>query len=264
MTFDLQTFKIINMKKAFITGANKGIGLEVAKQLLQKGYYVYLGSRDFENGKEAVEKLRNEGLKNVELIEIDVTSQHSVDNARIELSRKIQVLDVLINNAGINGIEFSGDKPVMHTAIETGVDVYKKVYEVNVYGVIRVTQTFLDLLRKSSEPRIVNVSSSQGSLTLHSDPTFIHYNFKGPVYQSSKSALNMYTIVLAYELRNLPFKVNAVSPGSTKTDFNHNLGQGSVEDAGNRIVKYAIIGEDGPTGKFFSEDMNTVTGEIPW
>jgi NAD(P)-dependent dehydrogenase (short-subunit alcohol dehydrogenase family) len=122
----------------------------------------------------------------------------------------------------------------------------------------------LDLLRKSSEPRIVNVSSSQGSLTLHSDPNFIHYNFKGSVYQSSKSALNMYTIVLAYELKDLPFKVNAVSPGSTKTDFNHNLGQGTVEDAGSRIVKYAIIGEDGPTGKFFSEDMNTGTGEIPW
>jgi len=252
------------MKKALITGANKGIGLEVAKQLLQKGYYVYLGSRDLKNGKEAVEKLQNEGLKNVELLEIDVTSQDSVNNARIELGKKTEVLDVLINNAGINGIEFSDGKPVMHTATETGVDVYKKVYEVNVYGVIRVTQAFLDLLRNSSAPRIVNVSSSQGSLTLHSDPNFIHYNFKGSVYQSSKSALNMYTIVLAYELKDLPFKVNAVSPGSTKTDFNHNLGQGSVEDAGNRIVKYAIIGEDGPTGKFFSEDMNTDTGEIPW
>lgn len=252
------------MKSALITGANKGIGLEVTKQLLQKGYYVYLGSRDLKNGKEAVDKLKNEGLTNVELLEIDVASQHSVDNARIELGRKTQVLDVLINNAGINGIEFRGDKPVMHTAVETGVDLYKKVYEVNVYGVIRVTQAFLDFLRKSSEPRIVNVSSSQGSLTLHSDPNFIHYNFKGSVYQSSKSALNMYTIVLAYELRDLPFKINAVSPGSTKTDFNHNLGQVNVEDAGSRIVKYAMIGEDGPTGKFFSEDMNTDTGEIPW
>lgn len=252
------------MKSALITGANKGIGLEVAKQLSQKGYYVYLGSRNLKNGLEAVEKLKAEGLKNIEAVELDVTNQESVNNARTEIGKKTEVLDVLINNSGINGITFNGDTPIMHTATGTDVDVFKQVYEVNVHGVIRVTQAFLDLLRKSPEPRIVNVSSSQGSLTLHSDPTYIHYNFKGAVYQSSKAALNMYTIVLAYELRDTPFKVNAVSPGSTKTDFNHQLGKGSVEDAGKRIVKYVIIGNDGPTGKFYSEDMNTATGEIPW
>ena len=252
------------MKRALITGANKGIGLEVARQLAQKGYYVYLGSRNLKNGLEAVEKLKAEGLENVEAIEIDVTNQESVNTARTEIGKKTEVLDVLINNAGINGITFNRNTPIMHTATGTGVDVFKQVYEVNVYGVIRVTQAFLDLLRKSPEPRIVNVSSSQGSLTLHSDPTHIYYSFKGVVYQTSKSALNMYTVVLAYELRDMPFKVNAVSPGSTKTDFNHQLGKGSVEDAGKRIVKYAIIGNDGPTGKFFSEDMNTETGEIPW
>jgi NAD(P)-dependent dehydrogenase (short-subunit alcohol dehydrogenase family) len=252
------------MKKALITGANKGIGLEVARQLAQKGFYVYLGSRDLKNGEIAVERLKTEGLKNVEAVELDVTNQESVNSARIEIGKKTDVLDVLINNAGINGIRFDGNTPIMHTSTDTSVDIFKEVYEVNVYGVIRTTQAFLDLLKKSPEPRIVMVSSSQGSLTLHSDPTFIHYKFKGVVYQSSKSALNMYTIVLAYELRDFPFKVNAVSPGSTKTDFNHQLGKGSVEDAGTRIVKYAIIGEDGPTGKFFSEDMQTETGEIPW
>ena len=256
--------KIKKMKTALITGANKGIGLEAARQLAQKGYYVYMGSRNLKDGLAAVEKLKAEGLENIEAIALDVTSQQSVDTARTEISKKTGVLDVLINNAGINGIKFNGDTPVMHTATGTGVDVFKEVYEVNVYGVIRVTQAFLDLLRKSSAPRIVNVSSSQGSLTLHSDPTFIHYKFKGVVYQSSKSALNMYTIVLAYELRDTAFKVNAVSPGSTKTDFNHQLGQGSVEEAGKRIIKYALIDNDGPTGKFFSEDMNTATGEIPW
>jgi len=252
------------MKSALITGANKGIGLEAAKQLAQKGYHIYMGSRNLKNGLETVEKLKSEGLENIEAIELDVTDQQSVDNARTEIGKKTEVLDVLINNAGINGIKFNGDTPIMHTATGTGVDVFKEVFEVNVYGVIRVTQAFLDLLRKSPEPRIVMVSSSQGSLTLHSDPTFIHYNFKGAVYQTSKSALNMYTVVLAYELRNTPFKVNAVSPGSTKTDFNHQLGQGSVEDAGKRIVKYALIDNDGPTGKFFSEDMGTSTGGIPW
>ncbi|WP_343604082.1 SDR family oxidoreductase [Fluviicola sp.] len=252
------------MKKALITGANKGIGLEVARQLLQKGYYVYLGSRNLKNGEIAVESLKGEGLTNAEAVELDVTSQNSVNSARIEIEKKTDVLDVLINNAGINGVKFDGNTPIMHTATDTSVAVFKEVYEVNVYGVIRTTQAFLDLLKKSSAPRIVMVSSSQGSLALHSDPTFIHYKFKGAVYQSSKSALNMYTIVLAYELRDFPFKVNAVSPGSTKTDFNHHLGAGSVEVAGNRIVKYALIGKDGPTGKFFSEDMQTETGEIPW
>ena len=252
------------MKQALITGANKGIGLETARQLLQKGYYIYLGSRSLYNGIEAVEKLKAEGLKNVEAIQLDVTNQESVNAARAEIGKKTKVLDVLINNAGINGITFNDGKPIMHTATGTSVDIYKEVFEINVYGVIRVTQTFLDLLQKSPEPRIVMVSSSQGSLTLHSDPTFIHYTFKGAIYQSSKAALNMYTIVLAWELRDTPFKVNAVSPGSTKTDFNHQLGKGTVEEAGTRIVKYALIDNDGPTGKFFSQDINPEGGEIPW
>jgi len=252
------------MKSALITGANKGIGFETAKQLAQKGYYVYIGSRNLKKGVEAVEKLKAEGLENTEAVELDVTNQQSVDHARSEIGKTTEVLDVLRNNAGINGIKFNGNTPLMHTATGTSVDVFKEVYEINLFGAIRVSQAFLDLLRRSPAPPIVMVSSSQGSLTLHSDPTFIHYNYKGAVYQSSKSALNMYTIVLAYELRDTPFKVNAVSPGSTKTDFNRQLGQGSVEDAGKRIVKYALIGNDGPTGKFFSEDMNTATGEIPW
>lgn len=252
------------MKTAFITGANKGIGFETARQLLQKGYRVFLGSRDRKRGIEAVEKLISEGFSNAEFIQIDVTDTESVERARASLGEKTDTLDVLINNSGINGIEFDGDKPLMHTATETDVAKFREVFEVNLFGVVNVTQAFLDLLKKSDEPRIVNVSSSQGSLTLHSDPDFIHYRHKGVVYQSSKAALNMYTLVLAYELRDLPFKVNAVSPGSTKTDFNHQLGQGSVEDAARRIIKYATIGSDGPTGKFFSEDMNPETGEIPW
>ncbi|WP_269225054.1 SDR family oxidoreductase [Flavobacterium eburneipallidum] len=252
------------MKTALITGANKGIGFEVAKQLLQNDYYVFLGSRNEKLGNEAVEKLKSEGFNNVEAIQIDVTDDTSVNNARIELGEKMETLDVLINNSGINGIEFNVETPIMHTSTDTDVNKFKEVFEVNVFGVIRTTQAFLDLMKKSTEPRIVNVSSSQGSLTLHSDPNFIHYKHKGVVYQSSKAALNMFTLVLAYELRELPFKVNAVSPGSTKTDFNKMLGQGSVADAAKRVVKYATINNDGPTGKFFAEDMNPETGEIPW
>ncbi|GEP93349.1 NAD(P)-dependent dehydrogenase, short-chain alcohol dehydrogenase family [Chitinophaga terrae (ex Kim and Jung 2007)] len=245
------------MKFALVTGANKSIGFEVAQQLAQEGIYVYLGSRNLENGAEAVANLKAKGLNNVEALQLDITNDESVNNARKEIGRKTNVLDILINNAGIYG-----GHP--QTALESTIEQFKAVYDANVYGAVRVTQAFIDLLKKSPAPRIVNVSSSQGSITLHSDPTYKYYDYKGVVYLSSKSALNMYTVVLAFELKNTPFKVNAVCPGFTKTDFNGNRGTGTVEDAGKRIVKYALIGDDGPTGKFFSEENNPATGEIPW
>lgn len=245
------------MKKALITGANKSIGLETARQLLERGFYVYLGSRNLENGQLAVEQLKSEGFTNAEVIEIDVTDDISVKNSRLEIGRKTDVLDVLINNAGI-----SGGMP--QTALSASIDQFKAAYEANLFGVVRVTQAFIDLLKKSPKPRIVNVSSSQGSLTLHTDPNYKYYAFKGAVYHTSKAALNMYTINLAYELQNTNFKVNAVSPGFTKTDFNNNRGTGTVEDAGKRIAKYALIDQNGPTGKFFCEETNPETGEIPW
>ncbi len=245
------------MKKALITGANKSIGFETAKQLLQQGCYVYLGSREISNGQEAVEKLKAEGLNNVEVIEIDVSNDESVKEARAEIGKKTEVLDVLINNAGI-----SGGMP--QSALSASIDQFKKVFDTNLFGVVRVTQAFIDLIKQSAEPRIVNVSSSQGSLTLATDTSNKYYNHKGAVYQPSKSALNMYTIILAYELKDTAVKVNAVDPGFIKTDFNNHRGTGTVEEAGARIVKYAAIGNDGPTGKFFSEEYNPATGEIPW
>jgi len=245
------------MKSALVTGANKSIGFEVARQLAQKGVYVYLGSRNLENGIVAVNKLMAEGLGNVEVIQLDITDDESVKNARAEIGKKTKALDILINNAGIYG-------GYPQAALDSTIDQFKKAYDANVYGVVRVTQAFIDLLKKSSEPRIVNVSSSQGSITLHSDPSYKYYDYKGAVYLSSKSAMNMYTVVLAYELRDGNFKINAVCPGYTKTDFNGLRGPGSVEDAGKRIIKYALIDKDGPTGKFFSEENNPVTGEVPW
>jgi NAD(P)-dependent dehydrogenase (short-subunit alcohol dehydrogenase family) len=245
------------MKRALVTGANKSIGFEVARQLAQKGIYVYLGSRNLENGIEAVSKLKAEGLGNVEAIQLDITDDESVKNARIEIGKKTKVLDILINNAGIYG-------GYPQEALNATIDQFKATYDANVYSVVRVTQAFIDLLKKSYEPRIVNVSSSQGSLTLHSDPSYKYYDFKGAVYLSSKSAMNMYTVVLAYELKDSNFKINAICPGFTKTDFNGHRGTGTTEDAGKRIIKYALIDKDGPTGKFFSEENNPETGEIPW
>jgi NAD(P)-dependent dehydrogenase (short-subunit alcohol dehydrogenase family) len=245
------------MKKVFITGGNKSIGLETARQLLQKGYYVYLGSRNLEAGQQSVNDLKAEGLENAEAIQIDVTDEVSVQAAQATIASKTEVLDVLINNAGI-----SGGMP--QSALRSGAEQFLKVYQTNVLGVARVTQAFIEMLKKAPEPRIVNVSSSQGSLTLASDPTNIYYQYKGVVYQSSKAALNMYTICLAYELSDTNVKVNAVDPGFTKTDFNNHRGTGTVQEAGQRVVKYAIIGEDGPTGGYFSEELNPETGVIPW
>ncbi|WP_066834590.1 SDR family oxidoreductase [Rufibacter ruber] len=246
------------MKSALITGANKGIGFETARQLLQKGFYVYLGSRELENGREAVRRLHAEGLTNTEAIQLDVTDDNSVKAVREEIGKKTEVLDVLINNAGING----GRPP--YTALEAGADQFMAAFNTNVVGVARVTQAIIDLLYQSAEPRIVNVSTSVGSLSLQSNPSWPAYDYaKYAVYGSSKAALNMYTVHLAYELRDTAFKVNAVCPGYTKTDFtNHNGGE--VAEAGKRIVKYALIDQNGPTGKFFSEETNPATGEIPW
>ncbi len=245
------------MRKVLITGANKSIGFETARQLLQRGYYVYLGARDLEKGLKAVEKLKAEGLNEVEVIQIDVSSQESVNAARAEIGRKTAVLDVLINNAGISG-------GLPQTATGTDIEVFKKVFDTNLFGVVSVTRAFIDLLRAAPQARIVNVSSSMASLTLNSDPAWQFYHHKGAVYLPSKTALNMYTVNLAYELRDTPIKVNAIDPGFIATDFNNHRGTGNVEEAGARLVKYATIGDDGPTGRFFSEENNPETGEIPW
>ena len=245
------------MKIALITGANKSIGFETARQLLQQGFRVFIGSRSLDNGQQAVDKLRAEGLTEAVAVQLDVTSAESVQAARAIIGQQTEVLDVLINNAGING-------GLPQTATGVAISKFEEVYATNIFGVVRVTQAFLDLLQQSAQPRIVNVSSGMGSLTLHTDPTWKYYHNKGAVYHTSKAALNMYTIILAYELRDTKVKVNAVDPGFTATDFNNHRGTGTVEEAAQRLIKYALIGEDGPTGKFFSEENNPETGEIPW
>jgi len=238
------------MKKVLITGANKSIGLEIVKQMLDLGYYVYLGSRDLQKGEEAAEKLKS---ANVEVIQIDVIDPASISAAR----NKIDALDVLINNAGI-----SGGFPQMPSTYDT--ENIRQVFETNFFGTINVTLAFFDILKKSEAPRIVNVTSGLGSATLHTDPSWKYYEIKSAAYGPSKTALNAYTIVLAYELKDTAFKVNAVDPGYTATDFNQHRGTGTVPDAAARIVKYATIGEDGPTGGFFSDDNNPETGVSPW
>ncbi|PUV24529.1 SDR family oxidoreductase [Sphingobacterium athyrii] len=245
------------MKTVLITGGNKGIGFETAKLLLNKGLFVYIGSRDMEKGDEAVKELNNNGFQSVKAVVIDVTDLETILSVKSIIQNEQGKLDILINNAGI-----LGNFP--QSATDVSIEILKDVYETNVYGVIRVTQNFLDLLKKSDEPRIVNVSSSLGSLTLHSDPSYPFYNVKPFAYNSSKTALNMFTVHLAYELKDTVFKVNSVCPGYTDTDFGNHIGTGKVEDAAKRLVKYALIDNDGPTGRFFSEETNPNTDEIAW
>lgn len=243
------------MRSAFITGANKGVGFATAKQLLKKGFHVYVGSRNFQNGLQAVGKLKAEGLTNVEAIQIDVTDDNSVKNARTQIGKKTDSLDVLINNAGIGG-----EYP--QNASEISIDNLRTVYETNFFGVIRVTQHFIELLRKSDEPRIVNVTSGLGSLTNHSDPNAPYYefyrDFKFMAYCSSKTSLNAFTVMLAYEFRDTAFKINSVSPGFAATDLT-NFSGNNPDEAVNAIIKYATLDQNGATGKFVGEE-----GEVAW
>jgi NAD(P)-dependent dehydrogenase (short-subunit alcohol dehydrogenase family) len=241
------------MKKVLITGANKSIGFETARQLLEKGYFVYLGSRDLKNGEVAAATLKAAGYENTKCIQIDISDPASVAAAR----QQVDSLDVLINNAGI-----SGGFP-QNTAA-TPIDTIRKVFDTNFFGTIDVTQTFIDLLKQSDEPRIVNVTSGLASLTLHSDPSWKYYPVKGAAYGPSKTALNAYTLVLAFELKDTAFKINVVDPGYTATDFNQHRGPGTVEAAAKIIVKYATVGADGPNGKFFSNDVDGDSDESPW
>ncbi len=242
------------MKTALVTGANQGIGFETARQLARQGYFVYLGCRNPDNGAAAVKTLAEEGLQTA-WVQLDVTDQASVDAAAAAVAKQHPVLDALVNNAGISGIWLEAGQPYP-------VDDMRRVFETNVFGVVRVTQAFLPLLSKSDAPRIVNVTSGLGSLTFQSDPNWRYSRFKHPAYVPSKAALNGYTVVQSAQLAPRGFKVNAVDPGYTATAFNRYTGTRPPEDAAAFVVKAATLGTDGPTGRFLSEELPN--GELPW
>jgi NAD(P)-dependent dehydrogenase (short-subunit alcohol dehydrogenase family) len=235
------------MKNVLITGANKGIGFETAKQLAQLDYAVYLGSRDKSRGTEAICKLKDLGIPNVQLLLIDVTRIESIREARQELESRIEALDLLINNAAI-----AGEQPQQLATID--MKDLRKVFETNFFGAVQTTQEFLPLLERSPNPMIINVSSELGSLTRHNSPQRNPNWDLYDAYGSSKTALNAFTVALANACRKTKFRINSVTPGYTATDLNGFGGIQTAEQGARYIVNFAIRGADAPTGKFFKEE----------
>ena len=246
-----------NKKIALVTGANQGIGLHVAKELVANGYTVLLGSRNHENGVKAATSIGADA----HAIQLDVTDKGSVTAAANHIEKEYGKLDLLVNNAGISQ---AGKPGTLEEVIARGqasiasLDEVKAVWETNVFGVLTVTQAMLPLLHKSAAGRIVNVSSGMGSLTLNADPSFPYRQGFGAVYGASKTALNAITMAFAIELEKTNIKVNAVTPGFTATALNNFQGTDTIEVGALAVVK-AALDEDGPTGTFTGPD-----GIFPW
>ncbi|MFJ8363453.1 SDR family NAD(P)-dependent oxidoreductase [Streptomyces sp. NPDC093984] len=235
------------MTTTLITGANKGLGHETARRLLAAGHTVYIGSRDADRGRRAAERL---GARTVL---IDVTDDASVAAA----AKAIEAdggLDVLVNNAGI---EERGEANTVTGAAGTTADLMRRLFETNVFGLVRVTHAFLPLLERSSAPVVVNVSSGLGSLTRVTTPGTPAYAYPGVAYPTSKAAVNMITVQYAKAYPTM--RINAVEPGYTATDLNGNTGTQTVEEGAEIIVRMAQVGPDGPTGGYFD-----TAGPLPW
>jgi NAD(P)-dependent dehydrogenase (short-subunit alcohol dehydrogenase family) len=235
---------------ALISGANKGIGFEIARGLGAKRIKVLVGARDAARGQAAVDKLKAEGA-DARLVKLDVTDRGTIQGAAEWIEKEFGRLDILINNAGIG--EW-GAKPSTVSLAKV-----REVYETNLFGPMALIQAMLPLLRKSKHGRIVNVTSSLGSMGMASNPDSPVSQFLSLGYSTSKSALNSMTVQFANELKDTPIKVNAICPGYCATDLNGNSGPRSAAQGAIAAIQYATIGEDGPTGGYFNED-----GPIPW
>jgi NAD(P)-dependent dehydrogenase (short-subunit alcohol dehydrogenase family) len=237
---------------ALVTGANKGIGYEIAAQLARLGMTVLIGSRDRKRGEEAAAALRVAG-GNVRCVVLDVTDMATIRTAVEDISEQCHRLDVLVNNAGVTG---------PRGLCTADLDVVRAVFETNVFGVVAVTNAMLPLLRRSSAGRIVNLSSSVGSLARTSDLTSPFAAVPPSAYGPSKTALNALTIQYAKELRSFGILVNAADPGGAATDMTRSLGyqmSRSAARAASVAVRLAVLGADGPTGEFFDDQ-----GRVPW
>lgn len=238
-------------KVALITGANKGIGFEIAKQLGMLGFTVLIGARDTVRGARAAALLRSLGV-NASPLELDVTDATTIAAAAKTIGEQYGHLDVLVNNAGI-----SGGAGMIPSGVP--VELMRLVYETNVFGVVAITNAMLPLLLGAPAGRVVNMSSGLGSLALSSDLDSEFGKLNILAYQSSKAALNSVTVAYAKELRGSGILVNAADPGFTATDFNNHRGYRTVEQAATIAIRLACLKDDGPTGTFQDE-----SGHVPW
>ena len=230
---------------ALVTGANKGIGKEIARQLAGAGLAVYVGSRDAARGERTAREIGGDAR----LLVLDVTDDASITDA----ASQVGALDILVNNAGISGDGKTADREDAGT--------FCRIYETNVFGAVAVTNAFLPALRRSAHPRIVNISSGTGSLTWATGPQFPHRGTYA-AYRSSKAALNALTVFYAHALADDGFKVNALAPGLRRTDLNASAAasDGDPAEAAAGAVRLALLPDDGPSGEFFSWDGTPV----PW
>ncbi|NMG38705.1 SDR family NAD(P)-dependent oxidoreductase [Chelativorans sp. ZYF759] len=236
---------------ALVTGANKGIGLEIARQLAEADVTVLLGSRDAERGRAAIDELSASGL-NVAAIEIDLNDESTIARAAERIAAEHGRLDILVNNAGI--VDAADGPPSMAQAAAA-----RRLMETNFIGTLAVTQAMLPLLRRSRAGRIVNLATTLGSLAINGDPSSPYYEARLIGYNASKAALNMLTVQLAAELKATPIVVNSVAPGYVRTDLTGNNGFMTPEEGARLPVRYALLGDDAVTGRFIEPD-----GEAPW
>lgn len=234
-------------KIALVTGANKGIGKEIARQLAKQGVHVIMGVRDPERGRSAVDELRKDGLS-VEFVQLDVTDNVSVTAAAEAIKQKHGRLDILVNNAGI--------AVWPQDPLQFDIEEFKSTYDTNVFGIVRVTGAMHELLKKSGHGRVVNMSSSLGSIGLTQK---IEGRTLLPAYGSSKAAVNALTVAHAKLLAADAIKVNAACPGFTATDMNNHRGTRTVQQAAATPVRLALLTDDGPTGGYFDDN-----GSIEW
>ena len=245
---------------ALVTGANQGVGRQVAKELVANGLTVFVGARDPERGRAAAEDIGPGAIP----LHIDVTDTASIAAAAERIRTEIGHLDLLVNNAGISKTTEralgSPEYEATSKASNASLDEIRAVWDVNVFGVLAVYQAMLPLLRESTDARIVNVSSGVGSLTTNADPAYPYHAIYGPIYPASKAALNAITLAIMIELESTDIKVNLVSPAFTSTNLNGFAGTESVEDGSREVVRVALLGPDGPTGTFTRWE----NAAIPW
>jgi NAD(P)-dependent dehydrogenase (short-subunit alcohol dehydrogenase family) len=239
-------------KVAFITGANRGLGLETARILGKEGIHVIIGARELEKGKAAAAKLHSEGAKSVEAVRFDVNKPADHKEIYAYIDKKFGKLDILVNNAGVfdEGATGGSGKPENSTGV-VDPEHLRKTFDTNFFEVVALTQTLLPLIKKAPAGRIVNLSSVLGSLTLHADPKSPIYNKKGFAYDASKTALNAFTVHLAHLLKDTKIKVNSAHPGWVKTEMGGPEAPLELSEGGKTSAQLATLGADGPTGGFF-------------